>query len=234
MPWLAAIPAIIGSVGSAVGGAAASAGGALASGASALGGALGSGASTIGGALSSVPGAVGGGAQALGGAFMGGAQKLGSLAGQAGGAVTESFGGAAPDFGAGAEAAKISGLGQPVPEGVSFAGPSTPVSAPEASQMFNLRPGLPSSEVATQVPPSFSTGGPAGNKLAGMLEGITKTAEQFNPILQMLSMMQGGSQGASQDLSGTAGGLPLPNFEPVPAQVQEDPLAFLRAFNVQG
>jgi hypothetical protein len=50
----------------------------------------------------------------------------------------------------------------------------------------------------------------------------------------MMSMLGGQGGGQQQDLSGMGGGLPLPNFQPVSPQVQEDPLAFLRAFNIQG
>ena len=71
MPFIAAIPAVLGAVGGAVGGAATAVGGAVAAGASAVGGAVASGATAVAGAAGWGTGFVGGLLQGTGAGMMG-------------------------------------------------------------------------------------------------------------------------------------------------------------------
>jgi hypothetical protein len=108
--------------------------------------------------------------------------------------------------------------------------------------MFAMRPGLPSSEVAANTPVSFQPAGQtgAGGKLSNLLNMVNDKADQFSPLIQL---MMGGGPGGGQggggqqpQLTGTGQQQPTPQFQPgqIPIQTEEDPLAFLRAFGVQG
>lgn len=171
-------------------------------------GALGSAASTVGGALGSAGSAIGSG-------LAGAAGKLAS---------------AVPNFmgaGGGGEAGKIAAMGQSVPSGVSFAGPSTPVSPAEASIMTGAQAGTPSSSVMANLPPNF-----AGSTAAGSSAGAGGMLAKLQQLQQMIApFMQNQPQQAQNAQDQRSGGIDVPDFQPSSAvALRDDPLAFLQAF----
>lgn len=185
-------------------GALGSIGGAIGGGAGAAGSALGSAAGGLGSALGSAGSAVGSG---LGSA----ASTVGSGLGQAGGAVAQGLS-QVPDFlgAGGGEAGRIAALGQEVPAGVDIVGPGS-LTPGDAAVMFG----------GQNVPQSFKPG----------ILAQLKNSDLLMPILLSLS-----SQGQSQQPTpAPAPSVETPTFEPAgfPA-MEDDPLAFLRAFHIQG
>ncbi len=139
--------------------------------------------------------------------------------------------------GGGGESGKIAALGQPAPRGIEVVGPATNPSLPEASYLFHMRPGLPSSEVIANTPPSF--GGPGAVTQPSKFGSFVQQARKYQDLLQpLMQNLQGGGGGGG----GGGQGQPMLQQQPVeqptfePGQVpylEDDPLAFLKAFHIQ-
>lgn len=197
MPWLAAVPAVLGSVAGAIGTGAAAAGSALASGAGAVGSALGSGAGAVGSALGSGASAAG---SALGSVASGAGEAIGSglsTLGQGAGKVASTIGETAGKVGSTIGDA-TSSLGSSISQGASKLGGS--VDDLISSAVVNSHPSVKGVDVSKGLGyPSAET--PGTGSYDKLLKDLTKE-------------MPGGSSTKSSTTTPVGGSVPALNMKP--------------------